>query len=256
MSELESSKQDNVALWSGFWDTGDTGWHLSKMNPALAKHGEKFLGSDPNTSILFPLCGKTLDMTLLASKFQVAGIEGVKQPLDDFAQENQSELVREAHDDLAPYEKYSVRLESQESKPVVDLYLGDFFAFKSDGSVPARTFDRVFDRGSLVAIKPFLRREYMQIINALLKPGGKWMIASIAYDQSLYPGPPHSLSADDVLALLAQLEQDTGDKYTLEVWEHYDAAKTGVVSRFLQSNGGPLSTYDDFTMVITKSEVA
>jgi len=92
--------QDNVSYWTGRWAREETGWHLSQLNPALTKGN--FL--DNATSILFPLCGKTCDMTILASKYKVAGIEGVHQALDEYADDNGSEFI-ETQSDINNYKK-------------------------------------------------------------------------------------------------------------------------------------------------------
>jgi thiopurine S-methyltransferase len=241
--------QDNVSFWTNRWNLAETGWHLSQLNPALQKHGEAFFGTD-STSILFPLCGKSLDMKILSSKYKVAGIEGVQQALDQFAAENNSELVKTTTD-INNYDKFTMDITENDQTSTVDIYFGDFFAMKPEGEKVQ--FDRVFDRGSLVAILPKLREQYMQIINSLLKPGGKWMVASMCYDQTEMPGPPHSIGPDDIKFLLEQLEANVPScKYSFEVVEVVDALSAPQRSRFLTVNGGPLANFQDYTIIITK----
>ena len=243
----------HVSFWKTAWDNKATGWHLSKLNPALQQFGEDFFGTDTQ-SILFPLCGKTLDMTILAEKYKVAGIEGVELALQEYAQENDSKLTPVPTSDISCYQKYTVTLEKScnEVKPVVDLYLGDFFEFKPEDSTVQ--FDRVFDRGSLVAIKPNMRQPYVKIIDSLLKRGGKWMIASMEYDQNVYPGPPHSIGEKDCQDVMDYLRKETGSEYKMDVVAKVDAKSTPLLthSRFLKENGGPMDTYIDYVIVLTK----
>lgn len=247
-----STKNKNLGFWASCWENNATAWHLSKLNPALSKFGEKFLGTDPNTTVFFPLCGATLDMTILAPNFKVSGLEGVPQALEAYAEDNDSELV-EVKSPVAEFTKFTCNLPNVENKPTVDLYMGDLFAATPDTkNLPQ--FDRVFDRGSFVAIKPNLRKEYVAAIDAMLKPGGKWMIASMDYDQKLYGGPPHALGPVSVQKCIDELEQTTDVKYELEVWENVDALETNMQTRFLKKNGGPLPNFNDYVMVLTKLE--
>lgn len=246
-----SDQQDNVVKWAEMWTNRDIPWHMATLNPALDKFGEAFLGpANIGTSLLFPLCGKTLDMALLAGGYKVAGIEGVTKAVEEFAQDHQSALVK-AETDIAPYDKFTVELPAVTGKPSVDLYVGDLFALKSEDT--SVTFDRVFDRGSAVAIDPKLRPEYFRVIDSLLHSGSKWMFAVIAYDQAQMVGPPHSLSAQDITDLLGQLQRDVGSEYSIEVvMDELIDDSTRNETKFLKSSGGPLDFFSNLVIIATK----
>jgi len=149
--------------------------------------------------------------------------------------------------------KLQIQVHSKDSPNTanVDFYFGDFFAMDPNGDKVQ--FDRVFDRGSLVAILPEKRSQYMQIIHSLLKPGGKWMLSTICYDQSEKPGAPHSIGPDDIRVLLDQLAQNVKDaQYTFEVVEELQGKDSPDSSGWLKENGGPLSDLKDYVIILTK----
>ena len=80
------------------------------------------------------------------------------------------------------------------------LLCGDIFALPSDGS-----FDRVWDRASLVALDPLQRQRYAALITAAMAPRGV-MLLQVLHRQAGSPlalqgGPPFSVSEADVKAL-------------------------------------------------------
>lgn len=247
---MDSSKQhlyaDNVTFWAERWSNKETGWHMNQLNPAIQKFGEQWLGKQPkNAKVMFPLCGKTQDLKILNEQgYETFGIEGVMAAVDDYVAENKVALTeKEPHANLKTFDV---------GGPTI--YFGDFFAW--DLTTPA-AIHSVFDRGSLVAILPSKRKEYFQVINSMLLPGGTWMIASMAYNQEEKPGAPHSISPDDVKALLEELkETDPNASYTIEVLAEINPLNAPdhpmAVSRFLKKNGGPLENFIDYVILLTK----
>ncbi len=80
------------------------------------------------------------------------------------------------------------------------LLCGDIFALPADGS-----FQRVWDRASLVALDPVQRQRYAERITAALAPRGV-MLLQVLHRQAgpplaLQGGPPFSVSEADVKAL-------------------------------------------------------
>mmetsp|Transcript_50529 Transcript_50529/g.96515 ORF Transcript_50529/g.96515 Transcript_50529/m.96515 type:complete len:168 (-) Transcript_50529:411-914(-) len=85
------------------------------------------------------------------------------------------------------------------------MYVGDFFEFDGSTTGQDQAFDRVWDRGSLVAIEPVLRERYVSVIDKLLVPGGKILLE--CFDRAKGPdafrkqGPPFSVNASEILRL-------------------------------------------------------
>eukprot|EP00752_Nemacystus_decipiens_P009891 g8824.t1 len=80
------------------------------------------------------------------------------------------------------------------------------------------TFDRLWDRGALVALRPEDREDYVRVCDGVLAPGGKVLLATMVYDQSAKKGPPFSIS-------LAEVQRLYGGKlgYKVEVLSSVDA---------------------------------
>jgi len=62
-------------FWHNKWQSGEIGFHLEDVNPALVKHWPS-LDIDKDCEVLVPLCGKTLDMVWLRQQgHTVLGVE-------------------------------------------------------------------------------------------------------------------------------------------------------------------------------------
>jgi thiopurine S-methyltransferase len=67
----------------------------------------------------------------------------------------------------------------------------------------------VWDRAALVALDPKDRPAYLDTLWRVLVPGGLVLLVTFTYDQKKLPGPPWSVSDDDVQALC-------GERFTIE----------------------------------------
>ena len=80
-SASESSK--NIAFWSKRWSDNLTGWHQQKPHASLINHGDAAF--PPGTTVLVPLCGKTVDLTSLAERGRsVIGVEGAHKAIVEY----------------------------------------------------------------------------------------------------------------------------------------------------------------------------
>ena len=84
-----SSGPDRLARWQDKWDNKTTAWHLEEQHPLLLKYHSQLLERRPHetpppspkkkASVLFPLCGSSIDLAHLALRgHAVYGVEGVK----------------------------------------------------------------------------------------------------------------------------------------------------------------------------------
>jgi hypothetical protein len=83
--------------------------------------------------------------------------------------------------------------------------------------------DAIWDRAALVAVDPKDRGRYRDALLQVLVPGGVILLVTFTYDQSKLPGPPWSVSDDDVKTLfggscaiekLAARQESPGPKFT------------------------------------------
>jgi len=70
------------------------------------------------------------------------------------------------------------------------------------GAAAADGAAAVWDRGSLVAIQPATRRDYLATIQRLCGPRTQTLLNVHCYDQSLMDGPPFSVTDEQLAALL------------------------------------------------------
>jgi len=200
----ETSK--NLSRWSERWSENRIGWHQDEVHDFWTRHGEKIhpkfgiteetcINDGGKTRVFFPLCGKTVDMAYIASYgegMEVVGVDGIQKALEEFAKENSNLDIKEIFEAGKGFKRFVGN--------DITLLKGDFFTL-SDGVTGGR-FDIIFDRGSMVAIDPSLREDYVKILSNLLKPGGKILIVAVdrrsGSEETRKAGPPFSVSESDV----------------------------------------------------------
>jgi thiopurine S-methyltransferase len=261
---------DNVSYWANRWEKRTIGWHAAGTpHPTLVKYIDTFLGASPTGEsldtplslaasgakrVFFPLCGKTFDMAYLSQQgHHVTGMEGVLTAIQEFASDNQIALSQEHPASLPAHIKDNFVAYSGRR---IRIYQGDFFAWPTPATAPladlraaglADCYDAIFDRGSLVAINRDLRPQYVEIMDTVLAPGGKVLIAALDYDQSEMEGPPNALSLEQVKSLYFGLPEGK-DRYTVELL----SADKDDGSRFLKAHGGQLSDVTNVSILVTK----
>ena len=191
----------DLEYWHKRWKENNIGWHHTDINPLLIKYQENLL-IKPNCKVLFPLCGKTVDMKYLADlKHKIVGVEYSEKAVLDYFTENKLQYKMSTCELNKSYKVY----EAVDTN--ITIFQGDFFSVTKDliGEV-----DAIFDRGSLVALNPSDREKYAKIITQLMSPNTRYMINALSYDQTKYGGPPFSVSEETVKKLF-------GDKLDIEV---------------------------------------
>jgi thiopurine S-methyltransferase len=146
--------------------------------------------------VFVPLCGKSVDMAYFAKQnfvHEVVGVDGIQKALDVFAQEH-AELNLQPAEAVGQYDRLSGNK--------ITLLKGDFFEL--DEATTNGRFDAIFDRGSMVAIQPALREDYVQTISRLMAPGGRILLVTIerrSGTEEDKTGPPFSISEAEVRQL-------------------------------------------------------
>ena len=170
-------------FWHQRWQHQQIGFHLHEANPFLLAHFQA-LKLQPSQRILVPLCGKTLDIHwLLAQGLQVVGVELSAIAVDAlFAELN-----------LVPEITQTGTLKHYRTAQL-EVFQGDFFALDH---VRLGKIDAVYDRAALIALPNEMRMQYCQHLINLTHTAPQLLI-SFAYDQSLVPGPPFSVSQEEV----------------------------------------------------------
>jgi thiopurine S-methyltransferase len=187
-------------FWKQRWQRGEIGWHSDEINRHLAEHWPD-LGVPADSTVLVPLCGKSLDLLWLAGRgHRVLGVELSGLAVEAFFAENGLIPVV---DDMGPFRRYSAE--------EIVLLAGDFFALE-----PAQvaSVGAVYDRASLIALPPGMRPAYAARLTALLPAGVRSLLITLDYDQSAMDGPPFSVGPGEVAALF-------GDHFDIDpIGEH------------------------------------
>ena len=177
-------------FWRDRWESGQIGFHQAEPNPLL-DHYWPALAIPQGARVFVPLCGKSLDMHWLREQgHEVLGVELSPIATREFFEEAGLEYEVEKH---GGFERFA--------GGGYELLSGDFF------DLSAEDFRRVeagYDRASLIALPPELRRRYAEKMAELLQPGTRTLLLTLEYDQSKMNGPPHSVPPDEVESLFGR----------------------------------------------------
>ena len=174
-------------FWLERWQSNAIGFHQGEVNGHLQKH---WLDLTPvaGSTVLVPMCGKTLDMIWLRSQgHSVLGVELSPIAVRDFFAEN--ELPHEVSDS-GPFRQWS--------SDGLTLLEGDFFQLSR---ADVARVSHVFDRASLVALPREARVAYAHHLAELLPAEANVLLVAFEYDQSEMDGPPFAVHEDEVRRL-------------------------------------------------------
>mmetsp|Transcript_16300 Transcript_16300/g.28828 ORF Transcript_16300/g.28828 Transcript_16300/m.28828 type:complete len:295 (+) Transcript_16300:3-887(+) len=234
-----SSLDDVQVFWAQRWSGPKLGWHKDDVNPHLTKYTDLLLPSEgeDNNRIFVPLCGKSVDLAYLASHPKVShvvGVDIVRSAAEEFAsdhpqfsleefQRNECEVETQEEETCENADPSQLAMSSFHGEDLTIL-IGDLFDFLSmdsnerakymtegissiKSSVPTEyIFDTIYDRASIVAIKPSLRKDYVTLMGELLKPGGVILLVTLdrrktTTDAAKNDGPPFSIGEAEMRQL-------------------------------------------------------
>lgn len=172
------------SFWHDRWEAGQIGFHEGRVNALLAAHAAH-LPTAP-ARIFLPLCGKTADIGWLLSRgYRIAGAE-----LSEIA-------IRQLFEDLGlTPEITTAGALTRFSARAIDIFVGDIFDLTAEILGPV---DAIYDRAALVALPDQMRQRYSAHLPTITARAPQLLI-TFAYDQSVMPGPPFSIPAEDVHA--------------------------------------------------------
>jgi thiopurine S-methyltransferase len=174
-------------FWLERWQKGDIGFHQSAGNDLLSKHWPA-LKLARSSTVLVPLCGKSLDMMWLAAQgHRVIGVELSPLAVDDFFREQDIEA------DTRAAGPFTVR-----SAGPITIWCGDIFDLPAEA---VREVSAVYDRAALVAFPPSLQARYVKTLRALLPAGAPILLVSLSYPDGQIAGPPFSTPLESVAEL-------------------------------------------------------
>jgi thiopurine S-methyltransferase len=166
-------------FWQSRWEAGQIGFHVDGAHPDLLAQADTFLAGGPHR-VLVPLCGKSHDLRFLVEEgHDTVGVELVRKAVEELHREQRRQPEVEEHAQGATFRS-----------PGLTVHCCDVLGLTPEA---VGTFDRVWDRAAVVALRPDQRRRYTRVIRSLVRPGGQVLVNTFIYDQSKMPGPPHSV---------------------------------------------------------------
>lgn len=202
------------SFWHNRWQTNQTGWHESTVNPLLIAHFSS-LKLPSGGRVFVPLCGKSLDLGwLLSCGYTVAGAE-----LSELAV---IQLFAELGiaPSISAVGKHKLFHEEK-----IQIFVGDLFDLSREMLGPV---DAVYDRAALVALPEPMRVRYATHLKAITALAPQ-LVIGYEYDQTMAPGPPFSVTPDELychysdgytLTPLARIEVPGGLKGKCPATEH------------------------------------
>lgn len=175
-------------FWQDRWNKEQIGWHLKTANPHLVKYWPT-LNITQGSTVLVPLCGKSLDMRWLEGLgYNVLGVElsekACKQYFDQM--ELEPKVSKNASGKFTIYQAGNTQ-----------IWCGDLFDLDA---ADVKDVSALYDRASVVALPPDMRERYAALLGSLLtKPEG--LVITFDYDQTKMDGPPHSVPDSEVQRL-------------------------------------------------------
>lgn len=173
----------NIDFWQQRWQQNQTGFHLSEVNENLIRYWSQ-LDLKPDSTVLVPLCGKSLDLVWLARQHRVKAVECSEKAINEFfgEQQLQPELCQEGAFTLHQYKN-------------IHIYQGDFF--KLDNRLLSDV-SAVYDRASLVALPDQMRQQYVELLSQQLADSVSILLVTLEYDPARMAGPPFSVNDEEV----------------------------------------------------------
>ncbi|SFW98742.1 thiopurine S-methyltransferase [Marinospirillum alkaliphilum DSM 21637] len=207
------------SYWEVVWRDDDLGFHQPQVNRHLQRFWSR-LKLAPESRVLVPLCGKSLDMDwLLSEGHEVIGVDLSEKAQQDYLASH-AEPVRYA-------EENSLKLAWQGRLLFV---AGDVFHLKQE---MLRSVDAVYDRAALVALPKAVRQNYALFLAQCLKPGAKMLLVTRQAPEARQ-SPPFNLTA-------AEVDELYGGNFRIECL-HREEREDGVVEEvFMLKRKAPLA---------------
>ncbi len=177
-------------FWLERWEKREIGFHQEDINRFLEQYWST-LKLAKDSTVFVPLCGKSKDMRWLAQQgHYVLGVEVSETAVREFFEEWEVKPTRE---NKGPFVSYSASN--------IEILVGDFFALTAED---VRQVTGVYDRASLVALPPDMRRDYVNLLGEILPAKAQTLLISFEYRVDARKGPPFSIDKAAVKSLFAE----------------------------------------------------
>jgi len=193
-NKAEGAELRDFDYWDKRWKNNDAKWHRLEASAFLVAYQNELFADRTNIKVFLPLCGKSLDLKWLANLgHKVVGVECCSLPVESFFQEHHMEHVRER------VSEQCTRYKSTDD--MIHIYHCDLFHFTPQMDCQ---FDALWDRGSLVAINPDDRKQYVDLMLSLMHNDCRYLLNTVEYDDRDFKGPPSNVPQSTVHQLYGE----------------------------------------------------
>jgi thiopurine S-methyltransferase len=173
-----------LSYWQSRWDKGNIGFHMQDGYPALQRHWPKYDISKQAT-VLVPLCGKSIDMDIISRRVKrVVGVEVSDKAIEEFFSERRFAPV------ISSYSGFKIFKAAN-----IEIWQGDFFKLPVHR---VTDIDLIYDKASLVALPPPMRKKYAEKVLSLSGDATKYLLHHFIYNSQEMQGPPFSVSETEI----------------------------------------------------------
>lgn len=177
-------------FWLERWKREEIGFHEGEVNVYLPQFWSG-LNVEQGAMVFVPLCGKSFDMQWLREQgYSVLGVELSNIAVQAFFSENGHVPVHSQSDKFEIFEASNIR-----------ILCGDYFDLVS---AQLARVTAVFDRASMIALPPDMRKRYAQQLVNILPAQAKILFVAIDYPQAQMSGPPFAMGHDEIVALFGE----------------------------------------------------
>ena len=178
------------SFWHGRWQQNEIGFHQAEINAQLQCYWQE-IHAPPEGCVFVPLCGKSHDMLWLAAQgHRVLGVEISPIAARDFFTENHLTAATKPGPDFREHHSDQIT-----------VLEGDFFALSPEY---LKEVTAVYDRASLIALPPSLRRRYVKQMASILPSGVPILLVTLDYPPTEMEGPPFAVSDAEVRSVYAE----------------------------------------------------
>lgn len=157
---------------------------MSQVYPHLVTYWPN-LKLHRGSTVLVPLCGKSLDMYWLTERgHRVIGVDVSEIAIREVMKHSGQSFTESSR---GPFTVFT-------GGPL-QLWLGDFLKLKARY---LSNIDAIYDKAALIALPPDQRKEYARVILQLCAPDTRIFQNTLEYEQTEMTGPPFSVRQNEL----------------------------------------------------------
>ncbi|XP_066233225.1 thiopurine S-methyltransferase [Saccopteryx leptura] len=196
-TEVQKNQVLTLEEWQEKWVDRKITFHQKQGHQLLKKHLDSFLKGKSGLRVFFPLCGKAVEMKWFADQgHSVVGVEISELGIREFFTEQNLSYSEEPIMEIPGAKVF------KSSSGNISLYCCNLFDLPRAN---IGQFDRIWDRGSLVAVNPADRKRYADIILSLMRKGIHYFLCVLSYDPTKHGGPPFYVSDAEIKRLFGSV---------------------------------------------------